>query len=53
MAIMHIDMEPHETLSVGDADITFEHKSGRRVRVKVEAPEDVEITLPGVKTDKE
>lgn len=46
MAIMHIDMEPHETLRVGKCDITFVHKSGRRVRVKVEAPDDVDIKLP-------
>lgn len=46
MATMHIDMEPNETVSVGAANITFEQKSGRKVRVKIEVPADVVIKLP-------
>ena len=40
------DLKPQQTIQVGDAKITLEHKSGRLARLVIEADESIKIIPP-------
>lgn len=40
----HVELDAGDELLVGATRIAVVHKAGRRTRVKIEAPQDVEIT---------
>ena len=40
------DIKPNETITIGDATVRLERKSGQIARLVIDAPEQVRITLP-------
>lgn len=49
MSILFIDTEPGDTVEIsGPARITFEEKTGRRSRIKIEAAKTTQVTRLGV-----
>jgi hypothetical protein len=39
MRVQYFDLKPDEPLSIGDSRVTVQHKTGQRVRIKVESDE--------------
>ena len=40
------DIKPSQTITIGDATVRLERKSGQIARLVIDAPEHVRITLP-------
>lgn len=46
MPKMTVDLRRHETLTIGEARVHLEHKSGQIARLVIEAPADTRIIPP-------
>lgn len=43
----HIELAAGQSITVGDATVTLQHKSGQRARLLVQAPANTHVTHPG------
>ena len=43
----HIELAAGQSITVGDAIVTLQHKSGQRARLLVQAPANTPVTHPG------
>ena len=46
-----IDMEPGDSVQIGEARLTLEEKTGRRARIKIEVDKSVQVTRLGGRKD--
>lgn len=47
----HIELTAGQSITVGDATVTLQHKSGQRARLLVQAPADTLVSHPGRNPD--
>lgn len=50
--MMYWDLKPGEAIRIGESMITVQDKSGRVVRLRIDAPQDVKITVPAKEAPK-